>query len=141
MQGAAFFDVRTGELEFDPSDATVALQRVDTCPNCGAEDDHFRTMQLSDGLVLPVVAETLLAALPVMPAPQRGWLPAGGRRLLAFSDSRARAARLGPMLTRLGSCRMPDVETGAVNTWVDDHCFIKRYCLVPVSRLFAKSGF
>jgi hypothetical protein len=21
---------------------------------------------------------------------------------------------------------MPDVETGAVNTWVDDHCFIKR---------------
>ena len=93
MQGTAFFDVRTGELELNPSDTTVALQRVDTCPNCGAEDDHFRTMQLSDGLVLPVVAETLLAALPVMPAPQRGWLPAGGRRLLAFSDSRSRAAR------------------------------------------------
>ncbi len=67
MQGTAFFSVRTGELEFDRSDTAVALQPVDTCPNCGAEDEHFRTMQLSDGLVLPVVAETLLAALPVMP--------------------------------------------------------------------------
>ena len=63
-------------------------------------------MQISDGLVLPVVAETLLAALPVMPLPQRGWLPAGGRRLLAFSDSRARAARLGPMLTRSHEVQM-----------------------------------
>ncbi len=106
MRGTAFFDVRTGELEFDPSETTVALQPVDTCPNCGAEDEHFRTMQLSDGLVLPVVAETLLAALPVMPAPQCGWLPAGGRRLLAFSDSRSRAARLGPMLTRSHEIQM-----------------------------------
>ncbi|MGA3047473.1 MAG: DEAD/DEAH box helicase [Terracidiphilus sp.] len=105
-QGTSFFDVRTGELEFDPSDTTVALQPVSTCPNCGAEDEHFHTMQLSDGLVLPVVAETLLAALPVMPAPQRGWLPAGGRRLLAFSDSRSRAARLGPMLTRTHEVQM-----------------------------------
>jgi hypothetical protein len=104
--GLSFFDVRSGELEFEPSDTTVALQRVDTCPNCGAESENFRTMQLSDGLVLPVVAETLLAALPVMPAPQRGWLPAGGRRLLAFSDSRARAARLGPMLTRSHEVQM-----------------------------------
>ena len=105
-QGTRFFDVRTGELEFDPSDTTVALQPVDTCPNCGAENDHFRTMQLSDGLVLPVVAETLLAALPVMPVPKRGWLPAGRRRLLAFSDSRSRAARLGPMLTRSHEVQM-----------------------------------
>jgi hypothetical protein len=105
-QGTVFFDMRTGGLEFDPSEYAVALQPADTCPNCGAEDDYFRTMQLSDGLVLPVVAETLLAALPVMPAPQRGWLPAGGRRLLAFSDSRARAARLGPMLTRSHEIQM-----------------------------------
>jgi Lhr-like helicase len=105
-QGDRFFDVQTGELEFEPSDMTVALQRVSTCPNCGAEDEYFRAMQLSDGLVLPVVAETLLAALPVMPAPQRGWLPAGGRRLLAFSDSRSRAARLGPMLTRSHEIQM-----------------------------------
>jgi DEAD/DEAH box helicase domain-containing protein len=106
MQGTAFFDVRTGGLEFDPSDTAVALRPVNTCPNCGAEDEHFRTMQLSDGLVLPVVAETLLAALPVMPAPERGWLPAGGRRLLSFSDSRSRAARLGPMLTRSHEIQM-----------------------------------
>jgi hypothetical protein len=105
-EGTLFFNTRTGEMEFDPSDTTVALQPLDTCPNCGAEEEHFRTMQLSDGLVLPVVAETLLAALPVMPVPQRGWLPAGGRRLLAFSDSRARAARLGPMLTRSHEIQM-----------------------------------
>ncbi len=106
MESTAFFNVHTGELEFDRSDTVVALQQVDTCPNCGAEDEHFRTMQLSDGLVLPVVAETLLATLPVMPAPQRGWLPAGGRRLLSFSDSRSRAARLGPMLTRSHEIQM-----------------------------------
>jgi len=29
-----------------------------------------------------------------------GWLPAGGRRMLTFSDSRAEAARLGPRLTQ-----------------------------------------
>jgi DEAD/DEAH box helicase domain-containing protein len=105
-QGTSFFDVRTAELEFEPSGTAVALQPVDTCPNCGTDDEHFWTMQLSDGLVLPVAAETLLAALPVMPAPQRGWLPAGGRRLLGFSDSRSRAARLGPMLTRSHEVQM-----------------------------------
>ena len=31
---------------------------------------------------------------------QTSWKPAGGRRLLAFSDSRASAARLGPLLTQ-----------------------------------------
>jgi hypothetical protein len=105
-KGIFFFDVFTGELEFEASDNTVALQPVKNCPNCGAAEDYFRTMQLSDGLVLPVVAETLLATLPVMPAPERGWLPAGGRRLLAFSDSRSRAARLGPMLTRSHEVQM-----------------------------------
>jgi hypothetical protein len=105
-QGEDFFDVRSGEIEFEELDTTVPLQRLQSCPNCGAEDKYFRTMQLSDGLVLPVVAETLLSALPVMPAPQRGWLPAGGRRLLAFSDSRSRAARLGPMLTHSHEIQM-----------------------------------
>jgi DEAD/DEAH box helicase domain-containing protein len=105
-QGTFYFDLGTGDLEFEPSDTTVTLQQVATCPNCGAEEEHFLTMQLSDALVLPVVAETLLAALPVMPRPQRGWLPAGGRRLLAFSDSRSRAARLGPMLTRSHEVQM-----------------------------------
>lgn len=105
-QGAMFFDVQSGELEFEASNSTVTLQPVESCPNCHASEEHLRTMQVSDGLILPVVAETLLAALPVMPSPQRGWLPAGGRRLLAFSDSRARAARLGPMLTRTHEVQM-----------------------------------
>jgi len=105
-EGTLFFDLQSGELEFEASEITVALKALDTCPNCGSEAEYFRSMQLSDGLVLPVVAETLLSALPVMPAPQRGWLPAGGRRLLAFSDSRSRAARLGPMLTRSHEVQM-----------------------------------
>jgi hypothetical protein len=42
----------------------------------------------------------VLQGLPPFPADARQWLPAGGRRLLAFSDSRREAARLGPQLTR-----------------------------------------
>src|SRR5581483_8678761 len=38
--------------------------------------------------------------LPPFPGGHNLWLPARGRRLLAFSDSRQEAARLGPRLTR-----------------------------------------
>jgi DEAD/DEAH box helicase domain-containing protein len=104
--GTFFFDVRTGDLGFDASPTTVAMEPMNVCPNCQADEESFRTVQLSDGLVLPVLAETLLAALPVVPGAERRWLPAGGRRLLAFSDSRARAARLGPLLTRSHEVQM-----------------------------------
>jgi DEAD/DEAH box helicase domain-containing protein len=36
--------------------------------------------------------------LPVFPSSNNPWLPARGRRMLAFSDSRQEAARLGPRL-------------------------------------------
>jgi DEAD/DEAH box helicase domain-containing protein len=49
---------------------------------------------------LSVVAETTLNDLPPFPDVSREWKPAQGRRLLCFSDSRASAARLGPLLTR-----------------------------------------
>ena len=38
--------------------------------------------------------------MPPVPREERSWLPARGRRLLVFSDSRREAARLGPTLTR-----------------------------------------
>src|SRR5439155_22837108 len=51
-------------------------------------------------LTLAILAETVLAELPEFPAPHNAYLPASGRRMLAFSDSRQEAARLGPRLTR-----------------------------------------
>jgi DEAD/DEAH box helicase domain-containing protein len=49
---------------------------------------------------LSVTAETILNDLPPLPDVSMNWKPAQGRRLLSFSDSRASAARLGPLLTR-----------------------------------------
>lgn len=51
-------------------------------------------------LTISIVAETILSELPELPSQDNLWLPAKGRRLLAFSDSRTEAARLGPRLTR-----------------------------------------
>ena len=50
-------------------------------------------------LALSILAETVLAGMPVYPSPANVYLPALGRRLLAFSDSRQEAARLGPRLS------------------------------------------
>lgn len=92
------FDLRTRLCE--ESDETVFLQKVDTCPNCEADAEEFAAVGFGDGLALPLVAETLLAAMPPVARAERDWLPARGRRLLVFSDSRREAARLGPVLTR-----------------------------------------
>jgi DEAD/DEAH box helicase domain-containing protein len=98
-EGGKPFDLRTRELT-DLSDEQVFLYFVRHCPNCGADEDEFRPLGLTDGLALPVVAETLLSEMPVAPRDERIWLPAQGRRMLIFSDSRREAARLGPLLTR-----------------------------------------
>ncbi len=93
------FDLRSRLCEEDSSE-TANLERLTACPNCGADAVSFQPIGFGDGLGLPVVAETLLAAMPVSPSSARSWLPARGRRLLIFSDSRREAARLGPLLTR-----------------------------------------
>jgi Lhr-like helicase len=92
------FDLRTRYCE--ESDESVFLERIDACPNCAADVEAFAPVGFGDGLALPLVAETLLAAMPPVPGADRDWLPAQGRRLLVFSDSRREAARLGPILTR-----------------------------------------
>jgi DEAD/DEAH box helicase domain-containing protein len=84
----------------DHSEESVFLQKIETCPNCGANKDAFQPVGFGDGLALPLVAETLVTAMPPVAGAQRDWLPARGRRLLVFSDSRREAARLGPLLTR-----------------------------------------
>jgi hypothetical protein len=74
--------------------------RHDTCPNCDALVNQYEPMALPDTLTIPAVAESVLAAMPPnSDSSLRRILPAGGRQLLAFSDSRRQAARLGPHLT------------------------------------------
>jgi Lhr-like helicase len=92
-------DPRTGEV--CGGSAGVILCEVTECPNCEAEcGQHWRPFSSPTGGVLTVLAETLLTELPELPGRNKDWLPARGRRLLAFSDSRGEAARLGPRLSR-----------------------------------------
>ena len=80
---------------------TLALWPGDRCPRCGSMDrDDWRPFASAPPLALSILAETLLTDLPEYPSPGASWRPARGRRLLAFSDSRQEAARLGPRLTR-----------------------------------------
>jgi hypothetical protein len=69
------------------------------CGHCGVRQDELSQFRIGSQLSLSIVAETLLSQLPPM-SKQQKWLPAGGRRLLTFSDSRQGAARLGPILTQ-----------------------------------------
>ena len=79
---------------------TLKLRAVDDCPRCGASASReWRPFESGSPLSLSIVAESLLAGLPEYPSPEAALRPARGRRLLAFSDSRSEAARLGPRLT------------------------------------------
>lgn len=99
------FDLRDRYCE-DSSGSTVGLRWVDQCPHCGADEEQFRPLGLADGLSLPLTAETLVSSMPPIATSARDWSPAGGRRLLVFSDSRREAARLGPLLTRQHEIQM-----------------------------------
>jgi DEAD/DEAH box helicase domain-containing protein len=84
----------------DMGNRPAHFTRYDLCPNCDASVNQFEAMALPDVLTIPAVAESVLAAMPPnSDSNLRRLLPAGGRQLLAFSDSRRQAARLGPHLT------------------------------------------
>lgn len=78
----------------------VRLVQVDTCPGCGGPlgADDTRSFVANEHVASWVVAETTLAGLPTLGASHDARLPARGRRLLAFSDSRRGAAGLGVSL-------------------------------------------
>ncbi len=89
----------------------VTLRVFTTCPHCGDGQEEESTADQGQvpgyvpfvapsALTLSILAETILSEVPPFPASDNLWLPARGRRLLAFSDSRREAARLGPRLTR-----------------------------------------
>lgn len=79
--------------------AGLPVWQVSTCAECqGTEFTHFTS---SASLMQNLAAETILALLPPLPTDRpalRRVLPSEGRRLIAFSDSRMEAARLGPRL-------------------------------------------
>lgn len=88
-------------------------RQVQQCPTCQSQwsvsvgdQQQPEWRQTCRGFVgggqfaLSVTAETVLYDLPLFRCVSQNWKPAEGRRLLCFSDSRASAARLGPLLTR-----------------------------------------
>ncbi|MHB2020319.1 MAG: DUF1998 domain-containing protein [Candidatus Xenobia bacterium] len=76
----------------------LSVVRVVKCPHCGEATENCAPIRSNTGLPVSIAVETLLAELPPLPSSDARYLPARGRRLLAFSDSRAEAARLGPRL-------------------------------------------
>ena len=80
---------------------SLVLGKIEKCPHCGESVDRdWRSFGGATSLTLSILAETVLAGLPEYPGPKSSIRPAGGRRMLAFSDSRQEAARLGPRLTQ-----------------------------------------
>jgi DEAD/DEAH box helicase domain-containing protein len=63
------------------------------------ERRSLRPIGSDSRLQLSVIAEGTLTEMPTYPGNSSCWKPAGGRRLLIFSDSRSEAATLGPSLT------------------------------------------
>lgn len=86
----------------------ITLQRLNTdkdgnlkrCPNCGSEARRFpsalREFVTGEDAAGTVLVEELIRSLPEEDATK----PVGGRRVLAFSDSRQRAAFFAPYLAR-----------------------------------------
>jgi hypothetical protein len=89
-------DPETGKL----GRAGVTLDLVTCCPTCASEPKEWEPIAAAPNLALSIAAETALAQGTPFPSKGRAFLPARGRRLLAFSDSRREAARLGVRLTQ-----------------------------------------
>ena len=98
---AIYIDPATGKRRGIGAAGAVRMAQHSECPNCQAEESQITSFYSGTPLSLSILAETLLAELPEFPAGEgnNNWLPARGRRLLTFSDSRREAARLGPLLT------------------------------------------
>ncbi|HJT56130.1 MAG TPA: DEAD/DEAH box helicase [Ktedonobacteraceae bacterium] len=93
-------NMQTGQRGSQHNDAPLTLYAIEKCPLCEADIDDWQPFAQSASLTLSILAESVLSELPEYPAPYNIYLPARGRRMLVFSDSRQSAARLGPRLTR-----------------------------------------
>lgn len=85
-----------------PETNGIRCATVSECPQCGekASLTSFKRFSVRSSLPLSLLVETAAIGMPEFPSAVNAFRPAQGRRLLAFSDSRQEAARLGP---RLGS--------------------------------------
>lgn len=96
-------EVGTGSYDGHGSDKRLffKINESQECPSCKSkESENWKPFAQSPSLAISILAESVLSGLPDFPAPNNRWMPARGRRMLAFSDSRQSAARLGPRLTR-----------------------------------------
>lgn len=94
------FQPKGGKISGEGAEGGTRLHEISKCLECFAEPDQIHALVASHYLLRNILAETMLAAMPEKPGDSRLWLPARGRRLLVFSDSRSSAARLGPSLSR-----------------------------------------
>jgi superfamily II DNA or RNA helicase len=92
-------DIASGQCNVQGNE-TQTFYEIELCPQCRTEPDDWKPFIASSPLTLSILTESVLAELPPFPSGYNLWLPAQGRRILVFSDSRQAAARLGPRLTR-----------------------------------------
>jgi DEAD/DEAH box helicase domain-containing protein len=97
--GGVFIKRDNGELSGEYEDGYVELKEHTHCPVSGVSlASRARFFSSPSRLTLSIIVESLLAEMPTFPENEALNLPAGGRRLIAFSDSRSEASRLGPKL-------------------------------------------
>ncbi len=90
---------QNGRISAVQQDGFFPLKEFVDCPTSGVPLIKRARFFISPSrLTLSIIAESLLAEMPPMPGPVAGCRPGGGRRLIAFSDSRKEAARMGPTL-------------------------------------------
>lgn len=71
------------------------------CPHCKIEDVELEDLQLPASAALPALVDGIYPSLgEIEQSPDNPALPGGGRRMLAFSDSRQGAARLAIEIER-----------------------------------------
>jgi len=86
-------------------DKNIKDGNLKKCPRCGGSSGNFdsvlRDFVTFEDAPTAVLAETVMRNLPIdTENPERNNLPANGRNLLVFSDSRQRAAFFAPYLTQ-----------------------------------------
>ena len=131
------FSLTPKGIEESPRHPGISVRKITNgqCARCNGPQESFASFGEQTRRFLTILAESLLAELPKFPAQGNHYLPAGGRRLLAFSDSRSEAARLGPQLTNqhamqvlraaICSLDLPEPRPGDIE-WLENEIQQKR---------------
>jgi DEAD/DEAH box helicase domain-containing protein len=99
VDGHIWLDPQDGRISSVQGDGLIRLREYAECPVANVPlIKRARFFTSPTRLSLSIIVETLLTEMPTLPGASAAILPGGGRRLIAFSDSRREAARLGPSL-------------------------------------------